>query len=77
MEKLFELTPRAAYDLLVLDTPPSRNALDFLDAPRRLTSSSRVVAALLHPPDRTRRPRSRGGAPGSRPRSSSGSSAST
>ena len=30
-------TRRARYDFLVLDTPPSRNALDFLDAPKRLT----------------------------------------
>jgi len=37
MEKLFELHAEGRYDLLVLDTPPSRNALDFLDAPRRLT----------------------------------------
>jgi anion-transporting ArsA/GET3 family ATPase len=36
MEKLFELHREGQYDLLVLDTPPSRNALDFLDAPRRL-----------------------------------------
>ena len=37
MEKLFEIHQEGRYDLLVLDTPPSRNALDFLDAPRRLT----------------------------------------
>jgi anion-transporting ArsA/GET3 family ATPase len=37
MEKLFEIHEQDRYDLLVLDTPPSRNALDFLDAPRRLT----------------------------------------
>jgi len=37
MEKLFELHTEGRFDLLVLDTPPSRNALDFLDAPRRLT----------------------------------------
>jgi len=37
MEKLFELHSEDRFDLLVLDTPPSRNALDFLDAPRRLT----------------------------------------
>jgi anion-transporting ArsA/GET3 family ATPase len=36
MEKLFELHQEGRYDLLVLDTPPSRDALDFLDAPRRL-----------------------------------------
>jgi anion-transporting ArsA/GET3 family ATPase len=37
MEKLFELHSGGRFDLLVLDTPPSRDALDFLDAPRRLT----------------------------------------
>jgi anion-transporting ArsA/GET3 family ATPase len=37
MEKLFELHTEGEFDLLVLDTPPSRNALDFLDAPKRLT----------------------------------------
>ena len=37
MEKLFELHSEGRFDLLVLDTPPTRNALDFLDAPRRLT----------------------------------------
>lgn len=37
MEKLFELHSEGRFDLLVLDTPPSRNALDFLDAPVRMT----------------------------------------
>jgi anion-transporting ArsA/GET3 family ATPase len=37
MEKLFELHTEGQFDLLVLDTPPTRNALDFLDAPKRLT----------------------------------------
>jgi anion-transporting ArsA/GET3 family ATPase len=37
MEKLFELHTSGRFDLLVLDTPPTRNALDFLDAPKRLT----------------------------------------
>jgi anion-transporting ArsA/GET3 family ATPase len=37
MEKLYELYQEARYDLLVLDTPPSRNALDFIDAPERMT----------------------------------------
>ena len=36
MEKLHELHKEGRYDLLVLDTPPTRNALDFLDAPKRL-----------------------------------------
>jgi anion-transporting ArsA/GET3 family ATPase len=38
MEKLFELNTEGDFDLLVLDTPPSRNALDFLEAPGRLTA---------------------------------------
>jgi anion-transporting ArsA/GET3 family ATPase len=37
MEKLYEIHQEGRYDMLVLDTPPSRNALDFLEAPRRLT----------------------------------------
>jgi anion-transporting ArsA/GET3 family ATPase len=37
MEKLYEIHQEGRYDLLVLDTPPSRSALDFLDAPKRLT----------------------------------------
>lgn len=38
VEKLFELTRSGTYDLVVLDTPPSVNALDFLDAPQRISS---------------------------------------
>jgi len=37
MEKLHELHAEGGYDLIVVDTPPTRNALDFLDAPARLT----------------------------------------
>jgi anion-transporting ArsA/GET3 family ATPase len=37
MEKLYELHSDTDFDLVVVDTPPTRNALDFLDAPRRLT----------------------------------------
>ncbi len=36
MEKLLAVRRDAAYDLIVLDTPPTSNALDFLDAPERL-----------------------------------------
>jgi anion-transporting ArsA/GET3 family ATPase len=36
MEKLFELHESGRYDLLVLDTPPTRHALDFLDAPQKM-----------------------------------------
>jgi anion-transporting ArsA/GET3 family ATPase len=36
MEKLSQLAEQAEWDLIVVDTPPSRSALDFLDAPQRL-----------------------------------------
>ena len=36
MEKLFELYHSGDYDVVVLDTPPARHALDFLEAPERL-----------------------------------------
>jgi anion-transporting ArsA/GET3 family ATPase len=36
MERLYELREQGDYDLIVIDTPPSRNALDFLDAPQRM-----------------------------------------
>jgi anion-transporting ArsA/GET3 family ATPase len=49
MEKLYELDRAGGYDLLVLDTPPSRHALDFLDAPERLTRfvEGRALRLLL------------------------------
>ena len=37
MEKLYELHARTDFDLVVVDTPPTRHALDFIDAPRRLS----------------------------------------
>jgi anion-transporting ArsA/GET3 family ATPase len=37
MEKLYELHVESDFDLVVVDTPPTRNALDFLDAPGTLT----------------------------------------
>ncbi len=37
MEKLYELHQRHDFDVVVVDTPPTRNALDFIDAPRRLS----------------------------------------
>ena len=36
MERLFDLHASGAYDTIIVDTPPSRNALDFLDAPGRM-----------------------------------------
>jgi anion-transporting ArsA/GET3 family ATPase len=51
MEKLHELHQEGRYDLLVLDTPPTRNALDFLDAPRKLTEfvDSRTLQLFAAP----------------------------
>jgi anion-transporting ArsA/GET3 family ATPase len=51
MEKLFELYAEDRYDLLVLDTPPSRNALDFLEAPRRLMQfiEGRALQVFMRP----------------------------
>ena len=49
--KLYELDQEGSYDLLVLDTPPSRNALDFLDAPQRLKGffGGRAIRMFLRP----------------------------
>ena len=51
MEKLYELHDAAKYDVIVIDTPPSRHALDFLDAPRRLTRflDNRIFRLLVMP----------------------------
>jgi anion-transporting ArsA/GET3 family ATPase len=51
MEKLYELASGGEYDLIVIDTPPTRNALDFLDAPRRLTRflDNRIFKLLMMP----------------------------
>nr|MDQ3789528.1 ArsA family ATPase [Actinomycetota bacterium] len=51
MEKLHELHEAGRFDLIVVDTPPTRNALDFLDAPRRLTRflDNRVFRLLITP----------------------------
>lgn len=50
-EKLYELHESGDFDLVVVDTPPTRNALDFLDAPGRLTRflENRVFRLLLMP----------------------------
>lgn len=49
--KLYELDREGDFDVLVLDTPPSRNTLDFLDAPDRLTGffEGRALKVLLAP----------------------------
>jgi anion-transporting ArsA/GET3 family ATPase len=38
VEKLYQLVEEGDFDLIVVDTPPTRRAIDFLDAPRHLTS---------------------------------------
>ncbi len=65
MAKLYELARDGDFDLLVLDTPPSRNALDFLDAPGRLTSflDGRGLKAFLRPTGLGMRVLGRGAAP--------------
>ena len=51
MERLFQLHAEGGYDLIVLDTPPSRNAIDFLEAPERMAEffSSRFLRMLTAP----------------------------
>ncbi|WP_328318803.1 ArsA family ATPase [Streptomyces sp. NBC_00388] len=51
MEKLGQLRARDEWDLIVVDTPPSRSALDFLDAPKRLGSflDGRFIRLLMAP----------------------------
>jgi anion-transporting ArsA/GET3 family ATPase len=51
MEKLYDLHETGAYDCIVIDTPPTRNALDFLDAPKRLTDflEGRFLKMFLSP----------------------------
>ncbi|MEJ7823800.1 MAG: ArsA-related P-loop ATPase [Solirubrobacteraceae bacterium] len=60
--KLYDLHQEGGFDVLVLDTPPSRNALDFLDAPDRLTSffEGRALKLLLVPTGIAARVMSRG-----------------
>ena len=63
--KLYELDRDGDFDLLVLDTPPSRNALDFLDAPGRLTSflEGRAMKAFIRPTGLGMKVLGRGAAP--------------
>ncbi|MFM8304685.1 MAG: ArsA family ATPase [Actinomycetota bacterium] len=51
MERLHELHETGDYDLIVVDTPPSRHALDFLDAPQRLIRllDNRVFRVMMAP----------------------------
>jgi anion-transporting ArsA/GET3 family ATPase len=51
MEKLWELHEEGRWELIVLDTPPTRSALDFLDAPKKVTDflEGRFLRLLLWP----------------------------
>ena len=51
VERLYELHAEGDYDLIVVDTPPTRNAIDFLLAPERMTDffSSRLLRLLTVP----------------------------
>jgi anion-transporting ArsA/GET3 family ATPase len=51
MEKLGQLRARDEWDLIIVDTPPSRSALDFLDAPKRLGSflDGKFIKLLMAP----------------------------
>ncbi|MEU8894914.1 ArsA family ATPase [Nocardia sp. NPDC048505] len=51
MEKLGQLAGRREWDLIVVDTPPSRNALDFLDAPKRLGNflNGKMIRLIMAP----------------------------
>ena len=51
MERLFEIHATGEYDLIVIDTPPTRNAIDFLDAPARMADffGSRLLRWLTLP----------------------------
>lgn len=51
MERLYEIHASGAYDLIVVDTPPTRSAIDFLEAPERMADffSSRLLRWLTVP----------------------------
>jgi anion-transporting ArsA/GET3 family ATPase len=51
MEKLYELHEAGGYEIIVVDTPPTRHALDFLDAPDRLLRmlDNRIFRLLMMP----------------------------
>jgi anion-transporting ArsA/GET3 family ATPase len=51
MERLYELHASGKYDLIVVDTPPTRNAIDFLEAPERMADffSSKFLRLLIAP----------------------------
>ncbi|CAA9209736.1 MAG: hypothetical protein AVDCRST_MAG50-961 [uncultured Acidimicrobiales bacterium] len=51
MERLYEIHTEGNYDLVVVDTPPTRNAIDFLEAPQRMAEffSSRFLRMITAP----------------------------
>jgi anion-transporting ArsA/GET3 family ATPase len=51
MERLYEIHSEGAFDLIVVDTPPTRNAIDFIEAPQRMAEffSSRLLRLLIAP----------------------------
>jgi anion-transporting ArsA/GET3 family ATPase len=51
MERLYQIHTSGKYDLIVVDTPPTRNAIDFLDAPERMADffSSKLLRWLIAP----------------------------
>jgi anion-transporting ArsA/GET3 family ATPase len=51
MERLYDLHANGAYDLIIIDTPPTRNAIDFLEAPARMAEffGGRLVRLLTMP----------------------------
>jgi anion-transporting ArsA/GET3 family ATPase len=51
MERLYEIHASGRYDLIIVDTPPTRNAIDFLEAPDRMADffSSRLLRWLTAP----------------------------
>ena len=51
MERLYEIHSSGTYDLIVVDTPPTRNAVDFLDAPERMADffSSKLLRWIIAP----------------------------
>jgi anion-transporting ArsA/GET3 family ATPase len=51
MERLYEIHSEGNFDLIVVDTPPTRNAIDFIEAPARLAEffSSRLLRLLIAP----------------------------
>ncbi|MBI2340048.1 MAG: ArsA family ATPase [Deltaproteobacteria bacterium] len=46
MEKLFELATEGKYDLIVIDTPPTTHAIDFLEAPQKMIDA--IGHSMIH-----------------------------